>query len=71
MAKKRKRKKKEMTNENVFFLFFFFFSEAPEMFALKMGIRRFSLQTHIYESSVWKNMLIQVDKKMIFKAIEI
>lgn len=55
MTKKRREKKKEMTNENVFFFFFFLFSlsEAPEMFALKMGIRRFSLQTHIYMKAVY------------------
>lgn len=60
MAKKRreKRKGKEMINR------FFFWSEAPVMSALKMGIRRFSLQTHMYMKAVYgKNMLIQVDKK--------
>lgn len=35
------------------FSFFLFLSEAPEMFALKMGIRRFSLQTHIYMKAVY------------------
>lgn len=55
--------KKEEKGNDEQKLFFFFLSEAPERSALKMGIRRFSLQTHIYESSVWKNMLIQVDKK--------
>lgn len=32
---------------------FFFLSEAPEMSALKMGIRQFSLQTHTYMKAVY------------------